>query len=79
MDSGIVTVAPDDLVGVVTYWCHSDRSERPGRQLPIREDAKGIGRLRLLFTASSTGTMFAEMRPGEHAVMTIAPLDDQRI
>src|SRR5437660_6134533 len=76
-DARVVAVAPGDLVGVVTDWCHGHRRQRD--QLIGFQDAEGIGRLEALFAAAGTRAIIAQMLPAIEAAMAVPPLDHQAV
>src|SRR5262245_213567 len=77
VNAGIVSVAPNNLVGVTANRRHANRNER--HQLVGLQNAEGIGWLFALFAAAGAGTIGAQVLPGVDAAVAITPLNDETV
>src|SRR5260370_1000026 len=78
--SGIVSVVPDNLIGVIAD--RSDLHRRQARlwgQLARGENSKGIGRLTEFSLAAGAGAVVSKMLPGVNAPVPVAPINGQLI
>src|SRR4051794_41435413 len=77
VNAGVVPVAPDDLVGVAAHARHADGGQ--GGQFVGLEDAEGVRRLLALLAAAGTRAVGAQVLPGVHAVVPVAPVDEETV
>jgi hypothetical protein len=77
VNTGVMAIAPDDLVAVTSDSRHGNGLE--GNQIVRLQDAERIRRLLAFVATAGTRTVIAEVFPRIDAVMTIVPLDDETI
>src|SRR5215204_1030306 len=79
VDAGVVSVVPDNFVGVITDGAHRGGPRRSGLQLPWRQDAERVRWLLPVLPAGRTRARGAEGVPGNGPFLAVAPFDVEAV
>src|SRR5262245_46747383 len=79
VNASVVSVVPNDLVGIIAAGLHLHRLRRAGRDFAFAQQLEWVRRLLPLFIAGCARTVLAERAEGDERANVVVPFDGEAI